>query len=898
MILRAIRVEGWKCFVQPVEVGPFTNGINVIFAPNATGKSTLFEALLRGILDGHRVKGADVEKLQPWGRSLAPTVVAEIRHGDKEYRLTKRFLSAPIAKLERKEGERFIPLAEGDAADEQIRVLLTQNPPGRGLSRKENWGLAQVLWAPQSDLELPTLSTDLVTSIRESLGVQLAGAGPLEERIRNVYKELYTDKGQMKKTSRLVRLQEELDRAGQERQTALTSCQTFEELSRLVEDLRARRAQAKRDADEVTSTLAEVRKQSDIYRELSSQKRERQEQVKATEASYSELRRRIDTIQSVRGDLRTAQDSMENLHRDLPLLEKELKERKATESSAKTSLENIRKERESLDKAKAMAQASQDLVLAIERECHAKLLLGQVCQASIDCEEAKGKRAGLVAPDAKAMRSIRNLLKTRDDSQVRLDAALISLEIVPEKGISIEVISGEESGQRKLPPKHTTEIKGTPEVVVDISGVARLRARGPSESAEELRRERDDANRKLQALTSRYGTSDLDTLDALQEKADSYDKEVAQSKMRLDSLLDGKSIEQIQQEEAHARAEIEAILKQYPEWRDNTPDPKEMEKTADEIRKSFVEAIEPAEQAWEVAKEAFSALREKRAGIVATLTEEQKQVTLLSQRLQELTADGIEDAQRDKELGKAALAWDAAKSSLTDIQEKLSAYTSDPNEAIAKLERQLKALEDSATTALAEEKTAEGRLQHLVVEGCYSRLSLVDENIARLQREISREKLEAEAIKLLYTTVKSCRAEALAAVTGPVEAAVTQNLQRIAGPRFGHVKLGETFEPLHVIPQGTSSAALPEALSGGEREQLYFVTRLALSEVLAREERQLVVLDDTLIFTDAGRLARALSLLEEAAQHNQVIVLTCHPERYRGIAIASFIDLEAIVRGT
>jgi hypothetical protein len=58
-----------------------------------------------------------------------------------------------------------------------------------------------------------------------------------------------------------------------------------------------------------------------------------------------------------------------------------------------------------------------------------------------------------------------------------------------------------------------------------------------------------------------------------------------------------------------------------------------------------------------------------------------------------------------------------------------------------------------------------------------------------------------------------------------------------------------------------------------------------------------IVLDDVLTATDAGRLARVMGVLEEAAQRLQVLVLTCHPERYRGLEGASFVDLEAIVQG-
>jgi len=44
--------------------------------------------------------------------------------------------------------------------------------------------------------------------------------------------------------------------------------------------------------------------------------------------------------------------------------------------------------------------------------------------------------------------------------------------------------------------------------------------------------------------------------------------------------------------------------------------------------------------------------------------------------------------------------------------------------------------------------------------------------------------------------------------------------------------------------------------------------------------------------TDAGRLARVVSVLEEAAQHLQVLILTCRLERYRGLKQAVFFDLE------
>jgi len=69
-----------------------------------------------------------------------------------------------------------------------------------------------------------------------------------------------------------------------------------------------------------------------------------------------------------------------------------------------------------------------------------------------------------------------------------------------------------------------------------------------------------------------------------------------------------------------------------------------------------------------------------------------------------------------------------------------------------------------------------------------------------------------------------------------------------------------------------------------------------LGDVLVRGEWLLAVLGDVLTATDAGRLARVMGVLEEAAQRLPVLILICHPERYCGLAGANFVYPEAIVR--
>ena len=80
--------------------------------------------------------------------------------------------------------------------------------------------------------------------------------------------------------------------------------------------------------------------------------------------------------------------------------------------------------------------------------------------------------AATVAPDAKTLRAIRKALTARDEAQVRLDAALITLEIVPRKPGTIEIIAAEETGRQEITPGTPVLVKGAPEVVVDLTGIA------------------------------------------------------------------------------------------------------------------------------------------------------------------------------------------------------------------------------------------------------------------------------------------------------------------------------------------------------------------------------------------------------------------------------------------
>ena len=94
--------------------------------------------------------------------------------------------------------------------------------------------------------------------------------------------------------------------------------------------------------------------------------------------------------------------------------------------------------------------------------------------------------------------------------------------------------------------------------------------------------------------------------------------------------------------------------------------------------------------------------------------------------------------------------------------------------------------------------------------------------------------------------------------------------------------------------QDGDTLAVDEATSYGEREQLGTLVRLAYGAVLAKDEPQVVILDDPLAHADTFRHRKMLQIIEEAAKKNlQIIILTCHPNRFDHLKAAQTFDLKA-----
>jgi len=437
-------------------------------------------------------------------------------------------------------------------------------------------------------------------------------------------------------------------------------------------------------------------------------------------------------------------------------------------------------------------------------------------------------------------------------------------------------------------------IKGMPDVAFRLPGLGRFEATGPTKDVEQLRKKWERACKKFDTLTAGFGTRDLDELERLHQKAADLEGQIHTLDEKIETLLGGRTVDEIQAERNRADAIVREVLERFPEWGDEPPDVGELAHRAAELARQVKDGIDEAQKDLELAQGALSEAEKAKVRHEDQIANVRKNAARVQEEIDELCADGKTDAERQEELTKIAMERDAANRHLQRVQRQLDAFDGDPSEVVEHLEKQLGAVREKAQKARDKLNQLEGRMQELTAQAPYTELAKVEEEIAGIKDRISQQQLQLDAIRLLHTVLQEEKQQMLDAVIDPVRRRATRTLQRIAGRRFREIEFDESLLPKGIAPRAQDVPVELDEISGGEREQVYFAVRLALAEVAFPNERQLLVLDDVFTYTDTVRLARVATILDEAAERFQILLLTCHPERYHGVADGKLFDLEAL----
>ncbi|MHB2019828.1 MAG: ATP-binding protein [Candidatus Xenobia bacterium] len=166
----------------------------------------------------------------------------------------------------------------------------------------------------------------------------------------------------------------------------------------------------------------------------------------------------------------------------------------------------------------------------------------------------------------------------------------------------------------------------------------------------------------------------------------------------------------------------------------------------------------------------------------------------------------------------------------------------------------------------------------------YAQLVAAEEACERATTEQRRVDIEAAAMRELFNAFESARAQLQKDVLAPLQSRVSERFAELTAGFYRGVAFDPSLRLGSVATDRLTGLALDDN-SFGTREQLSLLTRVCLAELLAESTcPQVVILDDNLVHTDDARMATACRLLERAAETVQVVVFTCHPERYQAVS--------------
>ncbi|MDP9025046.1 MAG: hypothetical protein M3N13_06725, partial [Candidatus Eremiobacteraeota bacterium] len=251
--------------------------------------------------------------------------------------------------------------------------------------------------------------------------------------------------------------------------------------------------------------------------------------------------------------------------------------------------------------------------------------------------------------------------------------------------------------------------------------------------------------------------------------------------------------------------------------------------------------------------------------------------------------DEHDDESRAEALKELGLTLLGARDRRDKAAKAVAAFVENPHDAEDALRRRRDGANNERQAASEWHAATKALLEAAMASGPYETLALAETDVFGLRAQLLNAEKEARAAKLLHEIFVAVEADREAAILAPLRKRTSELYARITASNTPELHFNQdlTFGGLDA-----NGVRCLQTLSGGEREQLHMLTRLALADLVTQGERQLVILDDSLPYTDPHRFARFLGLIEEFSRERmQFVIATCDKARYLGLNGAAFIDL-------
>lgn len=889
MILHLIELTYVGPFRDTVRIGPFCPGLNVLAAPNEAGKSTSIRAAARALFDKHTTKGEELKALQPAGSDLAPRISVEFETSTGRYRIEKTFLQSPRSFLRHWQHNAWQPIAEADAADQRMQDLLQSSIPGRGATKPEHWGFLGFLWARQGEpVEWPKLEDEAVGQrIRARLArIELDPVIELlRERLSSLAEAIITSTGQSKTGGPLRQAEDDLAVIETELTKLRQTCADLETKHQRFHQLAAEVLQLEREhieREESAKTLAAQALAAERLRgELETRQVElttAQEKLNIVATDGSTLAQRSADLVGAKKDLSTAENSMKADDAQFAGLRQKIDAHQANRPNIETKLNALRAEHLRVQETLKLRQSVTDATALSKQVAKAEKAASQVAALQV-------KRTKIPAITQAKVRKLEESNDTVRELRAQVQALGLAMELTPERETKAIIKDGNEIRRETLKANKRTNLHSPQSLDLQLTGWGRVVVRSGAKEAQELGNDLAAAETNLR---DSLVEAEVATLEAAREAVASrkdLDTQIKAGESSLaDQLGDYDSLDGLREAAVTAkrrRENLNATFKPTPEEQALSVTHFE---SADERYASSIPAAEKDLKAFDKALDQLRAderdAAKKVQGAVQLANERRTQLKTLEIQIEELLArypEGVEPAK-----AKAQVEFTKAEARVTAIRAELPADFVKLPERNRRAAAALQQLANDLQAKRAARDGAKGSLETLGGLGLYSQETELEERKveAEMRREAARTK--GWASRVAHDLIEYRKHAATKAVLAPLEQRLTTAFADLTADAQRKVFLDDRLQ-IAGVGQSRDEAYPFDSLSQGAKEQLLLCLRIAVAQELSTSEAQVLILDDVLVNTDPVRQERVLDVLGQLAAKLQIIILTCHPERYRGI---------------
>ncbi len=860
MKISALRLFNVKRFAgRGVAIEGIADGVNVLCAANEFGKSTSFEALHALFFQPHSSASGDVRTLRPYSGG-SPLVEADISTGEGRFRITKQFFVGRSASVTDLATGRLI--AQADEAENFIAGLVkggTAGPAGLLWVRQGVTGIERRSKS-EEDGEREVRRT-LLESVQGEVEAVTGGRRMTEilSATRQALSELVTATGRPKAGGRYASAIEDRDRLiGNEQKLA-------GEVTALREALDQRASATRR--------LAELDRADD--------RQQRRKAVEAAQAAFDAAKSQSEKLKTAEAELKLARERRDVAERDLLAFRAAMEKAKAlrqkllaAEERRRQAVDKRRDVGEAIAKATADAEAAEfgekearDLLARLDAALRAREAFERLAQLKEQLASAEATRQALEAGEAELSRL--KLPASAIDELQALEVEIARLRAVEEAARPSVSVDYQASAPglvtmdgHPLSDGQERTYDGQARLSVPGIGTIKLRSNRPSPSDESL----EQAQAKRRTLLSSMGVDDLAAARKRQVQAQQMDAGLGELRGRL-SQLAPQGLPRLREDvAAQSAVDAEAL---------------ELKADPAQVRAFLAEAEERLKAA-RLAQREIEPLRGRADD--AFVAAETESASLNAERAQVDSILGLEEkrAAREQELVTALHGRERSRADAEAHTERLRATAIDLDSADAVLKR-----------AVSVEKAAEKEMNLLreTVAGLNAAVrARSDEAVEEKWREttdalstaaarVAAFEKEVAILQRLASALETARSQARELYLKPVMTELTPLL----GLLFDDVSI--TFDEKSLLPHAIRRNGQEEdvdRLSGGMREQLSVLTRLAFARLLARDGRPApVILDDALVYSDDDRIEKMFDALHRQSKNQQIIVFSCRQRAFQ-----------------